>query len=299
MNGIMIYVILFVLLFLFLNYNYYREKSREEEIHKRQEEVCLDDFFYCPKRLAKMKRRKIWLHIPTERNSRVWADFGSRSSNHLNLSVMNLCIKSILDWCASSYDIIIYHDQHIGELLGLDIDLTRLSGEELDHARYKYNLEILYLYGGVQLPPTLYLRNNFKHQDVPDRWFVCDRLNTNVEMSIFGPSAFITGSPENDPQLRAYLDQLLPESFQLNYFREHGIFVLDGSIFGTKNTKGDPILLEDLFSNQKLRLPEYHLGVYLPYQELLSRNTYKWFCKMSERQVLSCQCALSYYILDH
>lgn len=295
----MIYVVLFMILFLFLNYNYYREKRRAEEEAARQEAVDLDQFFYCPKRLQQMKRRKIWIHIPTEHNSRVWENFGSRSSNHLNLSVMNLCIKSILDWCAQSYDIILYHDQHIGELLGKDLELSRLSGDELDHARYKYNLEILYEYGGVLLPPTLYLRNNIISQDMPDRWFVCDRLNTSSEMAIFGPAAFITGSPEHDPQLRAYLDQLQPDAFLPNYFKEKEIFVLDGTIFGTKDTKGDPILLDDLLSNKKLRLPEYHLGVYIPYRELLSRNKYKWFCKMSERQVLACQCALSYYMIDH
>ena len=295
----MIYFILFVILFLFLNYNYYREKQRAEEEARRQEEVNLDDFFYCPKRLEQMKRRKIWIHIPTERNSRVWENFGSRTSKHLNLSVMNLCIKSILDWCAQSYDIILYHDQHIGELLEMEIDMSLLSGDELDHARYKYNLEILYHYGGIQLPPTLYLRNTIKKQDISDRWFVCDRINTYTEMSVFGPTAFISGSPVKDPQLRAYLDQLQPETFLPNYFKEKDIFVLDGSIFGTKDAEGDPITLDDLMSNQKLILKEYHLGVYMPYRELLSRNTYKWFCKMNERQVLSCRCAFAYYMLDH
>jgi len=295
----MLYVILFMLLFLFLNYNYYREKRRVQEESAKQETVDLDQFFYCPRRLEQMKRRKIWIHIPTERNSRVWADFGSRSSNHLNLSIMNLCIKSILDWCAQNYDIILYHDQHFGEILGKDIDLSRVSGDELEHARYKYRLEILYQYGGVQLPPTLFLRDNIQKQDMADRWYVCDRTNMNSENSIFGPSAFITGAPERDPQLRDYLDQLSPDTFLPNYFKEKDVFVLDGTIFGTKDTKGDPILLDDLLSNQKLKLAEYHLGVYVPYRELLDRNTYKWFCKMSERQVLACRCAISYYIIDH
>ncbi len=300
----MIYLVLFVVLFLFLNYNYYKQKKREEEEEYRKEQLPLDDFFYHRGLIQKSKRRKMWVHVPIDLNAREWISFGSRTSNQLNLSFMNLCIKSIVDWCSQSYDIILYHDRDIGDLLECEVDLTRISGEELERARYKYTLEILYKYGGVLLPPSIYMRNNFKHQDVLDRWFVCDRLNSQVENSIYGPSAFITGAPANDPELRAYLDTLKPEEFrkeefQKNYFKENKVFVLDGTIFGTKNSAGDPVTLDDLMSNQKLTLSEYNLGVYMPYQELLSRNAYKWFCKMSERQVLSCNCAFSYYMLDN
>jgi hypothetical protein len=65
---------------------------------------------------------------------------------------------------------------------------------------------------------------------------------------------------------------------------------------GTKGKEG-PILLEDLMSDQVLDLPENNIGLYMPAELLKKRLHYQWFCKMSETQVLECNCAFSYYIL--
>jgi hypothetical protein len=303
MNGIVLYIVLFIILFVFLNYNYYKEKKREYIAEKRQEELVLDDFFYHKDLLSKSKRRKIWVYIPIEKNSRVWESFGSRTSTHLNLSVMNLCIKSIIDWCAQSYDIILFTDHDIGEILKTGVDLSTLSGDVLDKHRQLSILEILYEYGGILVPPTLYLRNNIKQQDESDRWFVCDAVNTeNSSTHDRLPSMFITGAPAKDNQLRAYIDCLskdVREDFIENYFVKNDIFVLDGCIFGTKNKNNENITLDDLMANKKLNLHELNVGLYLPYRELMSRTYYKWYCKMSERQVLGCNCAFSYYMIEN
>jgi hypothetical protein len=290
-------------LFLFLNYNYYKQKKRELLEKQKSEEQNLEDFFYHSDILKNSKRRKIWIHIPLERNSRQWSSFGSRSSTQVNLSIMNLCIKSILDWCAQTYDIILFTDQDISEILKSKLDLSTFSGDVLEKQRELYILEILYEYGGILLPPTLYLRNNFKTQDVVDRWFVTDQFNTqHVSSSTHMPSAVITGAPAKDAHLREYIDYLAKdnkEEYTTNYFKTHSIFVLDGSLFGMKNKHNEPITLDDLMSNKKLKLPEMNVGLYMPYRELLDRNLYKWYCKMSEAQVLETHCAFSYYMLDN
>ena len=302
MNGILFFIVLFVILFLFLNYNYYKQKKREHIAEKRLEILLLDDFFYRPSVLT-TNRRKIWIHIPLERNSRHWQTFGSRSSSHLNLSVANLCIKSIIDWCSQSYDIVLFTDDDIPEILKSTVDLSKLSGYELEKCRQRYLLEILYEHGGILLPHTLYLRNNIKHQDAMDRWFVVDTHNSNhVSSSRRIPSMVITGAPAKDPQLRDYLDSLKADAnpeFHENYFVKHNIFVLDGSIFGTKNKKKECIQLDDLMSTRNLNLPECNLGLYLPYCELMKRTAYKWFVRMNEKQILSTRCAFSHYMIEN
>jgi hypothetical protein len=303
MNGITVYLVLFIVLFLFLNYNYYKQKRRDFIEERRKDQLQLEDFFYHPDILSRSKRRKIWIYIPLERNARLWESFGSRTSTHVNLSIMNLCIKSIIDWCAQTYDIVLFTDQDISEILKSKLDLSTFSGDVLEKQRELYILEILYEYGGILLPPTLYMRNTMKQQDVVDRWFVCDVFNTHHEsLSTHIPSAVITGAPPKDPQLREYIDYLAldhKEEYTENYFKKHKIFVLDGTVFGMKNKKKEPITLDDLMSNKKLHLSEYNIGLYMPYRELLERNLYKWYCKMSEKQVLECQCAFSHYMLEN
>jgi len=178
-----------------------------------------------------------------------------------------------------------------------------LSGDELIKRRQQCLLEILYEHGGILLPHTLYLRNNIKHQDAMDRWYVVDVYNsTHVSSSSRIPSVVITGSPAKDPQLRDYIHYLKsdPKSeFEDDYFLKHEIFILDGSIFGTKNKKKVSIQLDDLMSTKNLKLPECNIGLYLPYPELMSRSMYKWFIRMNEKQVLSARCAFSHYILEN
>lgn len=302
MNGIYFFVVLFVILFIFLNYNYYKQQKRDHIAEKRLETLLLDDFFYHPS-ILKTKRRKIWIHIPLERNSRHWQNFGSLSSTHLNLSVANLCIKSIIDWCAQSYDIVLFTDVDIPEILNSTVDLSTLSGDELEARRQLYLLDILYEHGGILLPHTLYLRNNIKHQDAMDRWFVVDVYNSaHVSSSSRMPSIVITGSPAKDHQLRDYIDYLKKEpkqEYSDNYFLANRIFVLDGSIFGTKNIVKESIQLDDLMSTRSLKLPECNIGLYLPYSELMKRTAYKWFVRMNEKQVLSTRCAFSHYMIEN
>jgi hypothetical protein len=303
MNGITVYLIVFILLFFFLNYNYYKQKKRNLLEEKRKEELSIEDFFYRPDLLSLSKRRKIWIYIPLEKNCRQWESFGSRSSTFLNLSIMNLCIKSIIDWCAQTYDIVLFTDRDISDILKSKLDLSTFSGDVLEKQRELYILEILYEYGGILLPPTLYMRNNMKQQDVVDRWYVCDVLNTHHDsLSRHIPSAVITGAPPKDPQLRNYIDYLGKDpklEYDVHYLKTHSIFVLDGSIFGTKNKHKEPITLDDLMSNKKLKLPEYNIALYMPYRELMERTLYKWYCKMSESQVLESHCAFSYYMLEN
>ena len=49
MNGIVIYIVIFFLLFSILNYKYLKEKMEKELNSKRQELLDVDNFFYTSK----------------------------------------------------------------------------------------------------------------------------------------------------------------------------------------------------------------------------------------------------------
>ena len=305
---IFLYVFI-VVLFCILIHKYYKKKYDNNVIEFKKENVDIDVYFFSELYLKKSKNRKLWISIPFEKNSRQWESFGSRSSHKLNLAYMSLCIKSIIDWCGQSYDIIIYDDTNIPALLpNTNVDLTKISGTLLDKYRELCKLEILYAYGGVMVPPSLFLKKNIKEIDDPKLWYVCETYNdNNVSYSNLMHSTQLMGSNAENAELSKYIhlysselkkDFVENHNFDMNYFKTNNIPYIDGRLIGTKTRYNDKISIEDLMSNKKIILDKQHIGLYIPHEQLMKRRVYNWFCKLSEEEVLKCQVFISYYMLS-
>ena len=305
---IFLYVFIVVLFCVLIN-KYYKKKYDNNVIEFKKENVDIDVYFFSELYLKKSKNRKLWISIPFEKNSRQWESFGSRSSHKLNLAYMSLCIKSIIDWCGQSYDIIIYDDTNIPALLpNTNVDLTKISGTLLDKYRELCKLEILYAYGGVMVPPSLFLKKNIKEIDNPNLWYVCETYNdTNVSYSNLMHSTQLMGSNAENAELSKYIhlysselkkDFVENHNFDMNYFKTNNIPYIDGRLIGTKTRYNDKISIEDLMSNKKIILDKNHIGLYIPHEQLIKRRVYNWYCKLSEEDVLKCQVFISYYILS-
>ena len=305
---IVLYVFV-VLLISVLLYKYYKKKYDNNVMEFKKENVDIDVYFFSELYLKKSKNRKLWIHLPFEKNSREWESFGSRTTTKLNLAYMTLCIKSIIDWCGQSYDIIIYDDTNIPVLLPeTKVDLSKLSGSLLYKYRELCKLQILYEYGGIMIPPSLYLKDNIKKIDDPNVWFVCETYNdNNISYSNTIQSTHLMGSNEGNDELAKYIDIYANEikedfveehNFSMSYFRKNNIPYIDGQLIGTKTRYNDKVSLEDLMSNKKIILSKDHIGLYIPHEQLAKRNKYNWFCKLSEEEVLKCQTFVSYYMLS-
>ena len=298
-----------VVLFSVLMYKYYKKKYDTNVIEFKKENVDIDVYFFSELYLKKSKNRKLWIHLPFEKNSREWESFGSRTSHKLNLAYMTLCIKSIIDWCGQSYDIIIYDDTNIPVLLPeTKVDLMKLSGSLLDKYRELCKLQILNMYGGVMVPPSLFLRKNIKEIDNPTMWYVCETYNDdNVSYSNLTHSTQLMGSNAENIELNKYIQVYANElkkdfvenyNFDMNYFKQNNIPYIDGKLIGTKTRYNDKITIEDLMSNKKIILDKQHIGLYIPHEQLMKRRLYNWYCKLSEEEVLKCQVFISYYMLS-
>ena len=310
MNSVIIYLVMIVIIFLFMVYRYQEKQEKLRVKDLKTEKLDIDRYFYNADYLRTSKRRKIWIHIPFEKNSRVWDNFGSRTSTKLNLSYMTLCIKSIIDWCSESYDIIVFDDNNIVNILpDTDIDLSKLSGPLLQKYREICLLKILHLYGGVMLPPSLYLIKPFSVVDLQDTWYVTEisyhEKNTHFR-TVF--SSVITGTDINNHKLLNYIHYLEKKvtkdfgedslHFGNDYLKDNRISALDGALFGIKDKKNNTVTIDNLMSNHRLSLTYNNIGLYIPAKDLLKRKKYQWFCKMSEEQVLETHCAISYYMLE-
>ena len=298
-----------VVLIIVLLYKYYMIKQNRKIMDFKNEEVDIDVYFFSELYLKKSKNRKLWIQIPFEKNSREWESFGSRSTTKLNLAYMTLCIKSIIDWCGQTYDIIIYDDTNIPVLLpDTKVDLSKLSGSLLYKYRELCKLQILYTYGGVMVPPSLFLKQNIKMIDDPNVWYVCETFNdNNVSFANTIQSTHLMGSNEGNSELAKYIDIYANElkedfveehNFTMSYFRKHNVPYIDGKLIGTKTRYNDKIGLEDLMSNKKILLSNDNIGLYIPHEQLMKRNKYNWFCKLSEEEILKCQTFISYYMLS-
>jgi hypothetical protein len=308
MNGIVIYIGILIILFIILRYNYTKKLKEEKLRIARGEYLDINKYFYDADNLRESKRRKLWVHIPFEKNARKWENFGSRNTYQLNLPYMTLCIKSIVDNCSEYYDIIIFDDTNIHDILkDMDIDLSKISGSLLDKYREICMMKILYEYGGIIVPPSLFLKRSLEKIDNEDTWYVIDSYNSqNDNLKTMLPSTILTGSNKHNKNLKkyiSYLEQIVLKDFgessihySANYFLNNKIPILDGALVGIRDARNNPVRLEDLMANKELHLRSDNIGLYMPHEELLHRKAYQWYCYLSVREVLEASVAFSYYI---
>jgi len=62
--------------------------------------------------------------------------------------------------------------------------------------------------------------------------------------------------------------------------------LVNGKQIGTKTSRGKPILLEDLMSENFLDLDKDAYGIYVPADEVLARPKYQWLAYLSSQEVL-------------
>ena len=75
------------------------------------------------------------------------------------------------------------------------------------------------------------------------------------------------------------------------------IYLVDGKLIGTKTIEDEPILVDDLLSNNYIKLYSGADGIYIPADEILNRRNYEWFARLSPAQVLESKMIISKYIL--
>jgi hypothetical protein len=311
MNGIVIYIGILILLFIILRHNYMKKLKEEKLKIRRGEYLDINKYFYDADNLCESKRRKLWIHIPFEKNARKWVDFGSRNTYQLNLPYMTLCIKSIIDTCSEQYDIIIYDDTNIRDILkDMEVDLSKISGSLLEKYREICRMKILYEHGGIMLPPSLYLHKSIASIDNEDTWYVIDSYNYQSEtLKMMLPSTIVTGSNQKNKHLKKYIEYLEDIAlkdfgeasihYSANYFMKNNIPILDGALIGLRDAANKPISLDQLMSSKELKLRSDAIGLYMPHEELLHRKTYQWYCYLNEKDVLEAHVAFSYYILKN
>ena len=315
MNYIILIIIFIVLGLLYKSYENKRISLENEDNKEQIQKYLLDDLT-----LSKSKKPILWIHVPYEYNSRNWLSFSSRSSLDLNQPYLYLTVKSIISKCDDSFTICIIDDTTFERLIpGWNINMTKITNPILENMRKLGLMKLLYKYGGLLCPISflcmkdligLYtkgIRNN--------KMFLCETNNHNITTTSydFYPSLSFSGSPKENQMIETLIDfiqrnmsndftaasQFLGDfdRFCEKKIRNNEINMINGVDIGIKTDQEDPILLEDLMSQQYLKLYPETYGILIPSDQILKRTKYEWFARLSASQILESNTIIGNYLL--
>ena len=294
-----------------------RLKDEEEENNDAIQKYLLNDTS-----LAKAKKPILWIYVPYEYNSRHWTNFGSRSSTDLNQPYLYLTVKSIINKCNETFTICIIDNTAFSKLIpNWSIDLKCVANP-IKHNVVLFGLvKLIYIYGGLLCPISFLcmkdLQSLYAQGTSGNKMFICETVNQNVTPTdcSFYPSMHFFGAPKENmmvSQLINFMERVIStdytaESIFLGKFNQWcedkaeigEINKVDGCLIGTKNTEGEQIILDDLMSNNYLKICHNTFGILIPCDELLKRRKFGWFIRSSAKQVLESDTIIGNYLLIH
>ena len=268
-------------------------------------------------RLEKTSKPIIWIFIDYEYNSRKWESFGSRSSYRLNQPYLYLTVKTIIERCNNSFHICLIDEQSFTKLLpNWGIDMSRISNPLKQYMIDLGMTKLLYRYGGIRVPVSFICMRDliglYDNAMVP---FIGEFVNRNITSSHydFYPSIEFMGAYKENHIIgelvefmqreisRDYTDETkIVGSFNrwCNYrVEKHQMILLVGEMIGTKTIEKQQILIDHLLTADYIDINKNTYGIYIPEKELLNRNHYNWFVRMSPEQILQGNMIISKYLL--
>jgi len=313
-----LFILFFILIVLGVLYKRFEDKmSREEssDIYESIQKYLLDD-----DTLGKSKKPILWIHVPYEYNSRNWLSFGSRSSFDLNQPYLYLTVRSIIKNCDKSFTICIIDDTSFKRLIpGWNINMTSISDPILSNMRMLGMMKLLYIYGGIHCPISFLCLKDLNELYVKgtrgEKMFVCETVDRNVTSTDvdFYPNLNFCGAAKecetvrelcNFIQRTASHDYTADTKFLGDYdkwskerIQSGKINMIEGVEIGTKTVDEKQIIVDDLMSNNYLDLYQGTYGILIPSEEILSRNKFEWFARMSPKQVMESDTIIGNYIL--
>ena len=122
-------------------------------------------------------------------------------------------------------------------------------------------------------------------------YFTEIKLNNNTNTLVVGEN----GSGKST-MLDALCFGLFGKAFR-NVNKPNLLNSINGKYIGVKDFNDNQILLENLMSNQYLKLCDDTYGILIPADELLKRTTFGWFVRSSAKQVLKSDTIIGNYLL--
>jgi hypothetical protein len=271
-----------------------------------------------------MKKPVVWVYVNTsDVNSRNWSDFMSRGSSRvINIPFLNLCYEGMVDKLKEQFRFeVIGGLEDLAVRLGgwealptpLQNPLAMVRAPELNWIR----AAVLKKWGGLWVSPaTIWLKPLPKMPKDKVVFFGTNSDPTYATMND-SPALDVVWSPKPEhpvfvdweSKVRRRLerrsggaefrhDELADAIDAIKGFKED-VNVLRLPEISRKGANRRRIEVEDLLASGgegllTFDIPEKGLYVPIPYPEILEREKFGWFLRMSEEQILESDLAVSY-----
>jgi hypothetical protein len=301
-----------------LIYNKYKTVEDEDENMKNYNLVR--QYLLNDSSLAQSKKPIIWIHMVYEINARWWPSFSSRNTDNLNQPYQYLTLKSIIDKCGNDFNVCLIDDETFPNIIpGWAIDLSLVADPIKTKIRQLALAKILYNYGGFLLPSSFLCFQNlaplYSNLTCEGKMFVGELVShTDISNKVtYFPSTKFMGCQRGCAMMSNYIGYLeinISTDFtaESNFTDAFGrwlyekiiqgnINIIPADILGVKDIEGKPVTLDILMSNNFLNLSERVHGLYIPADEILKRNAYQWFARLSAKQALETNTTIGKYLL--
>jgi hypothetical protein len=301
-----------------LIYNKY--KASEDEDENMRNYRLVKQYLLNDSSLAQSKKPIIWIHMTYEANTRRWQSFFSRKTDDLNQPYQYLTLKSIIDKCGQDFNVCLIDDDTFTNILpGWTVDLSLVADPIKMKIRKLALAKVLYNYGGFLLPSSFLCFQNLTplYERLTDggKMFVGELIaRTEVSDKVkFFPSTKFMGCKKGSQTMADYISYLeinvstdftAESKFMGAYNRwcyekitRGEMNMIPADMLGVKDTAGKQVTLEILMGNTFLSLSERVQGIYIPADEILKRNAYQWFARLSAKQALESNTTIGKYLL--
>jgi hypothetical protein len=263
---------------------------------------------------------KLWIHTEYARNAREWASFGSPVTNNLNQDYLKLCAIIMSRRCGDDFDIMLIDDSSFHKLLPdwKHDDISVCVEPRKTRLREIGLAMLVHLYGGMVIPGSFVCARSLRgmYDSMLDRadMFVgvAAKQGTHSAASPVAPiyirSAHILGARKGAPVLQEYIKELslgvhndlarseYTRSTEISGWLAARADVAETRETGLVDTRGREIIIERLFSDANIDLPEHDYGLLLPGAAILARHKYGWFAQLNAAEILASQVFAARYI---
>ena len=321
-NANLVSYIVIVVALIYIVYNFDRFFS----VLRKPKHINLHDlhgyYFNESINLKSLYKNKIFVHVPSEANYRSWSSFYAKKSNDLNMSIVFMCIMSIIESCGHKYDVILFDNEAMHTILEtyeLHDDCTNVPLDTLDSQRLKHwenyaKAKIIYEFGGTMMSPYFYMRS-CPGSDVlaPSSFrvtsYVNEGQNSTHERMLPSADHFMSSNKHNEDlaMYLEYLRQLCIENSHLEHphfekLHKHmkKLDLIDPKLFNIVNSNDRPIYYQDWFSsNKSLHMDASHVATFINVPMIQKQSKYQWFLNMSMEQVRESNTIIGQYLTHY
>lgn len=305
-----LHIVMSLLVLALIGYMYSKLQETETMSEEKHDQMIIEKYLINDDSILREKRPLVWVYIPREINARHWLSFYSRNTRDLNQPYLTLTLHSIIKQVGDSARVCLIDDDSFAKIIpGWSIDLNTLADPVRTHMRILAIAKVLYNHGGILVPLSFLATRPITELPSPihggstSECFVVEgpcRIITSEALTTF-PSHQFMGCLKGSLVMRelvGYLEALNSKDFTLEQdvlgqvdrwlYKQtlnNRIQVVPACRVGVVDKSKRLVGVEGLLGSSYVDYCDCIAGIWIPSEEILRRNKYGWFARMSHEQL--------------